>query len=174
MYPFKLKTLSEGGRWSFRQDDMDTIMATDNNGQSTKSYSIEVGDITSDGTDIFQGASSALWALVDDVFSAEKKTMMGRVFTAIQSIAQKYGISAPYLHQTTFNVFKHYFWDSAADYFPSLSYNKDEEWSYVTPWYIDPAKTYNNVYPLTQALGTQESAEHLWVKRRIIYIMSMY
>ena len=173
-YPFKLKTLAQGGRWSFRQDDMDTIMATDNNGQSTKSYSIEVGDITSDGTDIFQGASSALWALVDDVFAPEKKTMMGRVFSAIQSIANTYGISAPYLHQTAYNVFKHYFWDNSAGYFPSLGYNKDEEWSYVTPWYVDPAKTYNNVYPLTQALGTQESAEHLWVKRRIVYIMSLY
>ena len=173
-YPFKLKTLAEGGRWSWRQDDMDTIMATDNNGQSTKSYSIEVGDITSDGTDIFQGASSALWNLIDDVFSSEKKTMMSNIFKALQRIADRYNISAPYLHETVYNVFRYYFWSHAAEYFPSLSYNKDEEWTYVQPWYIDPGKSYNNVYPLTQALGTQELAEQLWVKRRIIYIMSMY
>lgn len=173
-YPFKLKTLAQGGRWSFRQDDMDTIMATDNNGQSTKAYSIEVGDITSDGTDIFQGASSALWALVDDVYASEKKIMMGGIFDAIEDIADKYNISASYLHNTIYNVFKHYFWENSAEYFPSISYNKDEEWSYIYPWYVDPAKTYNNVYPLTQALGTQESAEQLWVKRRIIYIMSQY
>lgn len=173
-YPFKLKTLAEGGRWSWRQDDMDTIMATDNNGQSTKGYSIEVGDITSDGTDIFQGASSALWTLFDDVFAAEHKTMMSNIFSAIQRIADRYSISSPYLHQTTYNVFRHFFWSNAAEYFPSLSYNKDAEWSYVTPWYVDPSKSYNNVYPLTQALGTQEDAEHIWVKRRIIYIMSQY
>ena len=173
-YPFKLKTLAEGGRWSWRQDDMDTIMATDNNGQSTKGYSIEVGDITSDGTDIFQGASSALWTLFDDVFAAEHKTMMGNIFSAIQRIADNHNVSATYLHQTVYNVFNYFFWKNAAEYFPSLSYNKDEEWTYVTPWYIDPGKSYNNVYPLTQALGTQEDAEHIWVKRRIIYLMSQY
>lgn len=173
-YPFKLKTLAQGGRWSWRQDDLDTVMATDNNGQSTKGYSIEVGDITSDGTDIFQGASSAIWALFDDVYAVEHKTMMLNIFNAIQRIADRYNVSSAYLHQTTYNVFKHFFWDNAAGYFPSLSYNKDAEWSYVTPWYIDPSKSYNNVYPLTQALGTQEDAEHIWVKRRIIYLMSQY
>jgi hypothetical protein len=110
--------------------------------------------------------------LVDDVYAAEKKIMMGRIFDAIEDIADKYNISASYLHNTIYNVFKHYFWENSAEYFPSISYNKDEEWSYIYPWYVDPAKTYNNVYPLTQALGTQESAEQLWVKRRIIYIMS--
>lgn len=173
-YPFKLKTLAQGGRWTWRQDDLDTVMATDNNGQSTKSYGIEVGDITQDGTDIFQGASSALWTLFDDVFAEEKKTMMTNMFTQIAAIASEKDISAPYLHDTVYNVFKHYFWDNSAEYFPSLSYNKDATWTYITPWYINPAQSYNNVYPLTQALGTQESAENLWVKRRIIYLMSLY
>lgn len=173
-YPFKLKTLAEGGRWTWRQDDLDTVMATDNNGQSTKSYSIEVGDITQDGTDIFQGASSALWTLFDDVFAEEKKSMMVNVFNQIAAIANEKGISAPYLHDTVYNVFRYYYWSQAAEYFPSLSYNKDATWTYITPWYINPSQSYNNVYPLTQALGTQESAEQLWVKRRIIYLMSLY
>lgn len=173
-YPFKLKTLAQGGRWAWRQDDLDTVMATDNNGQSTKSYSIEVGDITQDGTDIFQGASSVFWTLLDDVFADEKETMMQDVFSAIEDIADENNLSAPYLHQTVYNVFRHYYWSHSAEYFPSLSYNKDATWSYITPWYIDPSQSYNNVYPLTQALGTQESAEQLWVKRRIIYLMSLY
>ena len=173
-YPFKLKTLAEGGRWSWRQDDLDTIMATDNNGQSTKSYSIEVGDITGDGTDIFQGASSVLWTLIDDVFAAEKKAMMVRIFDGIQRVATEHNISASYLHDTVFNVFRYYFWSNASEYFPSLSYNKDATYSYITPWFLDPTKSYNNVFPLTQALGTQKDAEELWVKRRIVYIMSLY
>ena len=99
---------------------------------------------------------------------------MGNIFSAIQRIADNHNVSATYLHQTVYNVFNYFFWKNAAEYFPSLSYNKDEEWTYVTPWYIDPGKSYNNVYPLTQALGTQEDAEHIWVKRRIIYLMSQY
>ena len=173
-YPFKMKTLEEGGRWEWRQDDLDTVLATDNNGLSTKSYSIEVGDITSDGTDIFQGASSAFWSLINEVFATEKKEMMNSIFNACSRIAAKYNISAAYLHDTIYNVFWYYFWKNASEYFPSLSYAKDCTWSYIEPWYKDPTKTYNNVYPLTQALGTQKDAEQLWVKRRIIYIMSQY
>lgn len=173
-YPFKLKTLAQGGRWCWRQDDLDTIMATDNNGQSTKSYGIEVGDITSDGTDIFQGASSVLWTLIDDVFATEKKTMMKSIFNACQTIAANHNLTASYLHDTVYNVFWYYFWRNSSEYFPSLSYNKDATWSYITPWAKNPSQTYNNVYPLTQALGTQKDAEQLWVKRRIIYVMSQY
>ena len=173
-YPFKLSRLEDGGRWCWRGDDLDTVIATDNNGQSTKSYSIEVGDITSDGTDIFQGSSSTLWTLFDTVFITEKKSMMKRVIEAVQSIAVDKNLSGAYIHETVYNVIDYYFWHNSADYFPSLSYNKDATWCYLTPWNIDPNKSYNNVYPLTQALGTQKDAEELWVKRRIVYIMSQY
>lgn len=173
-YPFKLKKLSEGGRWTWRQDDLDTIIATDNNGQSTKSYSIEVGDITDDGTDIYQGASSVLWTLIDEAFATEKATMMKRIFTGMQNIAAQYKLTSSYLHDTVYNVFWYYFWKDSAEYFPSLGYNKDATWSYITPWFLNPSQSYNNVYPLTQALGTQKDAEQLWVKRRIAYIMSQY
>lgn len=173
-YPFKFKTFAEGGRWCWRQDDLDTILATDNNGQSTKSPYIEPHDITSDGTDIFQGASSAFWTLIDEVFSTEKKSMMTKVIDAVADIAGDKGIQAAYLHDTVYNVIDYYLWQHSSEYFPSLSYNKDATWSYITPWSINPLQSYNNVYPLTQALGTQKDAEQLWMKRRIAYIMSQY
>ena len=173
-YPFKFKTFAEGGRWCWRQDDLDTILATDNNGQSTKSPYIEPHDITSDGTDIFQGASSAFWTLIDEVFVTEKKSMMTKVIDAVADIAGDKGIQAAYLHDTVYNVIDYYLWQHSSEYFPSLSYNKDATWSYITPWSINPLQSYNNVYPLTQALGTQKDAEQLWMKRRIAYIMSQY
>ena len=173
-YPFKFKTIADGGRWCWRQDDLDTILATDNNGQSTKSPYIEPHDITSDGTDIFQGASSAFWTLIDEVFAAEKKSMMTKLIDAMSDIAGDKGIQAAYLHDTVYNVIDYYLWQHSSEYFPSLSYNKDATWSYITPWSINPIQSYNNVYPLTQALGTQKDAEQLWMKRRIAYVMSQY
>ena len=173
-YPFKFKTLAEGGRWAWRQDDLDTIMATDNNGQSTKSYSIEIGDVTSDGTDIYQGSSSVFWTLLGGVFLSEKRQMMTRMVNGLVSMAQRLGISGAYVHESVFNMFAWYFWDHSARYFPATAYNEDAAWSYITPWRIDAARTYNNVYPLTQALGDQLQAEQLWVMRRIVYVFSLY
>ncbi|MBQ9231583.1 MAG: leucine-rich repeat protein [Prevotella sp.] len=173
-YPFKFRTLDEGGRWAWRQDDLDTIMATDNNGQSTKSYSIEVGDITEDGTDIFQGASSVFWTLIGGVFLSEKRQMMTRMVNSLVAMAQRLGVSGAYVHESVLNMFSYYFWDRSARYFPATAYNEDAAWSYILPWSIDPSKTYNNVYPLTQALGDQVEAERLWVTRRILYIFSLY
>ena len=173
-YPFKFKPLSEGGRWCWKQDDLDSILATDNNGQSTKSYSVEVGDVTSDGTDIFQGSSSVFWTLIEESFHAGCKTMMSRMVNALVAMAGEHGIQGSTIHETVMNMFEYYFWNRTAKYFPMLGYNTDSNWCYITPWVIDPNKTYNNVFPLTQALGTQYEAERQWVERRIVYVFSLY
>lgn len=43
-YPQKFATLANGGRWGFRQDDLDSILRTDNQGHQTKGYSVEQFD----------------------------------------------------------------------------------------------------------------------------------
>lgn len=173
-YPFKFKPLSEGGRWCWKQDDLDSILATDNNGQSTKSYSVEVGDVTADGTDIYQGSSSVFWTLIGSCFRTGCKTMMSRMVNALVAMAGELGIQGATVHETVMNMFDYYFWARTAKYFPMLGYNTDSNWCYITPWVIDPNKTYNNVFPLTQALGTQYEAERQWVERRIVYVFSLY
>ena len=62
-YPFKHLKLADGGRWGWKQDDLDSIFATDNNGMATMKYSIEQGDL-SGTTEIFQGSDSAFWTLI--------------------------------------------------------------------------------------------------------------
>lgn len=173
-YPFKFKTFAEGGRWSFRQDDVDTSLATDNNGNSTKSYSIESGDKTSNGISVFQGDDSALWYNVRNLMQDKLKAMMGRVIAAIQGIAADKGVSGATLHETIYKVFSYYYWDKSANYFPCIAYNEDSRWAYIDVWASNPTATYNGVAPLTQALGDQLKAEQQWVERRIAYILSKY
>lgn len=173
-YPQKFKPLSEGGRWIWKQDDLDSILATDNNGQSTKGYGIEVGDVTADGTDIWQGSSSVFWTLLRSVFWTSCKQMMQRMVNAMQTLAAQRNIQGSYIHETVFNIFDYYFWSHTARYFAARAYNEDAAWSYITPWAINPDTVYNGVYPLTQALGTQYEAERQWVTRRIAYIFSQY
>ena len=178
-YPFKLKTLAQGGRWTWREDDLDSIMATDNNGQSTAHYGIEVGDLTGEGVDIFQGSSSAFWTLINDVFSDVVGTILGRMLNALRTLATNMGIGGNNLHEAVFNMFSYYFWERSAKYFPIMAYAQDSKYSYVDVWMLgvnagNPGQTYNNVFPLNQALGTQLEAEKQWVERRIVNICSKY
>lgn len=182
-YPFKFRgyseTLVDGEstyckRWGWRQDDLDTVLATDNNGRSTKPYYVEHGDVNSLGNDIFQGGSSALWVLVRDCFRDEIVDMMADIVDAASSITRTLGIQGRYEHESLFNLVSHYCWEKSAKYFPQIAYEKDKEWAYVEPWLIDSAAQYNNVAPLDQALGDQLQAEKLWVERRIAYIFSKY
>lgn len=178
-YPFKLKTLAEGGRWSWREDDLDSILATDNNGRSTAHYGIEVGDLTDEGVDIFQGSSSAFWTLINDCFGERVGTMLGNMLSALRTMATDMGIQGNNLHEAVFNMFSYYFWERSAKYFPIMAYAEDSKYTYVDVWKMgvnagDPERKYNNVFPLDQALGTQLEAEKQWVERRIANICSKY
>ena len=174
LYPFKLKSLAEGGRWQFRQDDMDTILATDNNGNPTKAYHVEPGDLTASGTDIYQGSSSSLWTLCRKVFQSRLRAMMADMISGLSSLAASRSLTKGTIHRTIFAMFDYYFWRNSAKYFPALAYAEDTTYNYVDVWALDPGATYNSVYPLTQALGTQLEAEKHWALRRIIYVFSKY
>lgn len=178
-YPFKFEPL-EGStdtdyaaRWGWREDDLDTALMTDNNGQNTKSYSVEHGD-TFDGVDIFQGGNSALWVLIRDNYATETRTMMTSIANAASAIATRLSIQGSGLHGSLYNVIAYYCWQHSAKYFSATLYENDRAWSYIEPWLINPSQTYNGVYPLTQALGDQFQAESLWMERRIAYIFSKF
>lgn len=174
-YPFKLKKLTDGGRWGWREDDLDTILPTDNNGNSTKKYSVEPGDLSSD-TDIFQGSSSVLWTLMrdEDCLGMKVKAMMADIFSALVTMASRLRLESDYMWRAAYNMFDYYFWRRSARYLPCLAYNEDAVFAYIYVWSINPTATYNGVPPLSQALGTQYEAEKQWVIRRIIYTMSKF
>ena len=178
-YPFKFNPLQGStntdyaSRWGWREDDLDTALMTDNNGQNTKSYSVEHGD-TADGVEIYQGGNSALWVLIRDNYATETRSMMQSMTNAMAAIATSLGIQGNGLHESVFNVTGYYCWQHSSKYFSQTLYEGDRAWSYIEPWLIDPNQTYNGVYPLTQSLGDQYQAESLWMERRIAYIFSKF
>lgn len=182
-YPFKFRgfeeTLASGEsvyckRWGWRQDDLDTVMMTDNNGRNTKSYSVEHGDKTQDGVELYQGGDSAFWVLLRDNYTDEIRNAMIDLANAAADIATSLGIQGDGLHGSMFNLVSYYCWEKSAKYFAATLYEGDRRWSYLEPWLINATAVYNNVPPLTQALGDQYQAESLWMYRRIAYIFSKY
>ena len=169
----KFKALSEGGKWGFNQDDLDTIFQNDNNGQDTKPYYVEPDD-TVDGVDIFQGRTSAFWYALRLHSKDAMLGMMHDIISAVKSIAQSNNLTASTIHETFLNVISFYFWDKSSKYFPATAYNGDTEYAYINVWFKDPAKVYNNVPPLTQVHGDHYETEREWVEKRIAYMFSKY
>ena len=184
-YPFKHLALAAGGRWGWKQDDLDSIFDTDNNGQATVKYSAEHGDLKNNA-EIYQGCDSAFWTLIWRNYQQELQTMMATMMNGLRAIALAKGLvsgTGIHLHDYVFATLKYYFFDNSAKYFPELAYYYDRKFSYLDPWQVVgqtapdgkpyPA-TYNSVYPLKQALGDRYQDESLWIWRRIAYIFSKY
>lgn len=185
-YPFKHLALTEGGRWGWKQDDLDSIFDTDNNGQATVKYSAEHGDL-SEGAEIFQGCDSAFWTLIWRNYQQELGTMMLSMMNGLKAIAQAKNLvsgSGLHLHDYVFAALSYYFFDQSALYFPQIAYYHDRTFAYIDPWQVAgqtapdgtiyPATYNTGVYPLSQALGDRYQDERLWIYRRIAYIFSKY
>ncbi len=169
----KFKSVADGGKWGFNQDDLDTILDRDNNGQGTKKYTVEPSDYLATGDEVFQGSSSAFWRHFELADADGLKTMMRSIISEMVAMATEQGMSGNQ-RERVYKMMGKYFWEDSSLYFPMAAYNEDTKWAYVDVWAMKPTAVYNNVPPLTQAGGDQLEGEKLWVMRRIDYIMSKY
>lgn len=169
----KFKAVADGGKWGFNQDDLDTILDRDNNGQGTKKYNVEPSDYLATGDEVFQGSSSAFWRHLELADADGLKTMMRTIISEMVSMATEQGLSGN-TRERVYKIMGQYFWANSSQYFPMAAYNEDTKWAYVDVWAKKPTAVYNNVPPLTQAGGDQLEGEKLWLMRRIDYIMSKY
>lgn len=172
MYPYKMKPLAEGSRWRFLQDDLDSIFSTDNQGQDTKPYSVELHDFTDENKQayVFKGEDSALWQLVELAWPAEMRQMGYDVLQAMYDLSTKGTKTTDKL----MGFFDGYFFDRAQEYFTKSAYNNDTEFSYEEAWNNKEYVASVDIHPLAQALGGHLSAERAWVQKRIVYLMSKY
>ena len=173
-YPFKHLALANGGRWGWKQDDLDSIFGVDNNGQSTVQFWVEPGDKATNDVEVFQGCDSAFWYHIWIAYQEELKAMFEDIEDACVAIATRKDILGSQTYETVCNVLESYFFDDSVLYFPMTAYQEDRVWTYITPWVADPNKVYNNVYPLTQAIGDRYLDERYWIERRVIYLFSKY
>jgi hypothetical protein len=168
-YPYKFDSVANGGKWRWRQDDLDTIFDIDNQGLASKTYSILVGDKDNDGS-IYSGDNSVFWTLVRETQEEEIKKMVHSIFDSMVSHPKSGSGSTM---DKLIGCIRYCFWNFAQEYFPQSSYNSDTEWSYEDVWYassqFNPA-----VPPLKQALGGHYEAEKDWVMMRLLFCASYF
>lgn len=177
-YPYKFSRLADGGRWCWRQDDLDTLFDINNQGFAAKIYSILVGDTTASGS-IFRGDDSMFWTLLGECFMLPDATdtSIPSVKSMVHSILDTMAELSPYGQSTLERVvgyIRSTFWDFAQAYFPQSAYNADAEWTYEEAWGIYGTSYQNDVHPLQQSLGGHYEAERRWVELRVIFIASYF
>lgn len=171
MYPYKMKLLQDGSRWRFLQDDLDSILPTDNQAQDTKPYSAEVEDFTDDSHQayIFKGEDNAL-------FQALRLSYPTRIQRMCRDILQAMYELSPYGTTTLeklMGFFDYYFFDRAQHYFTKSAYNNDAEYSYEAAWNNDEYMASGvDIKPLAQSLGDHYLAERQFIEKRLVYLMS--
>ncbi|MBO7263292.1 MAG: leucine-rich repeat protein, partial [Alistipes sp.] len=179
-YPYKFARLSDGGKWRWRQDDLDTILDINNQGFAVKAYSILMGDITASES-VFKGEDSVFWSLLAEVFAKpdESNPNLPSLQSMVIRILDKMAELCPASYGTNkmerlVGYVRSAFWDYAQNYFPQSAYNEDASWTYEEAWGIYGTKYQNNVHPLQQSLGGHYEAERRWVEMRMIFIASMF
>jgi hypothetical protein len=171
-YPYIFGLLEEGYRWKWRADDTDTIWPFTNQGQSKKSYEVEVGDKYSDGQPVWNGETSVFWNLLDLAFPQEVFDGMRAMIKAMEDLADNQtGTSLDRIY----SFFHKYYFKEAQEYFSEELYNQTAKTLYETAKLAHMNGSYSNdTDPITQSLGDHYSAERRWILKRIPYMLSKY
>ena len=148
------------------QDDMDTIMLTDNVGRKTKPYYVEEHDSYTDNGQLkyyFNGQDNVFFSLMDVAYESELQAMMKAILNEMRTV--DFGESAE-------QCLQNYFFD-VQEYFPAVAYNETARLLYEEAAVAQAAGSYINGTPaISQSLGDQLQAEKQWFKRRLRYLQS--
>ena len=146
----------------FWQDDLDTVIKTNNVGQNRKPYYVEEHDTNASGEYYWQGEESGFYNVLEEAFDTEMTSMMNNMLTGMAQLGG-----------SVMNFLEQYFL-STQDYFPAIAYNEQARLVYEAAAVAQAAGTYKNssVQAITQSCGSQRWSEYQWLKDRVMYISS--
>ena len=152
----------------FWQDDLDSILLSDNVGRKTKPYYVEEHD-KNGSTHYFNSDDSVLFTLFEQAFETDMRAMMNRILNTMAST--EFGGST--------DACMHRYFFSTQKYFPAVAYNETARLLYeeaqvmtVTPKPGGGFMYTNGTPPISQSLGDQYSAEKMFWDRRSVYLKS--
>ncbi len=164
--------------WELHQDDVDTILITDNNGRSTKPYYIDRMHPFSDEdatTSCYEGTNNVLFNLVEAMWedTREIQNMLKSIFNAMTTLVTAEDVANGYSRSIMGCMQKYLL--SIQRYFPAMAYNEQARIRYEWPallGFVSTGSGARSIAPITQSMGSQLQAETQFVKRRILYMAS--
>jgi hypothetical protein len=144
-----------------KQDDLDTILKTDNQGRQTKPYYVLEHTKDASGSNYWNGENNVLYTLIERAYPERMRTMMRNMFAQMAQIA---GSVENYFQQR-------FYW--VQEYFPAVAYNETSRLLYE----VAQVKLMNGLIdvsqdPITQAVGDQLECEKQFMNQRLPMLMS--
>lgn len=144
-----------------KQDDLDTILATDNQGRQTKPYYVLEHTKDANGSNYWNGENNVLYTLIEMAYPDRMRNMMRDIFSTMSQIA---GSVEDYMQ-------KRLYW--VQEYFPAVAYNETSRVLYE----VAQVKLMNGLIdvsqdPITQAVGDQLECERQFMSQRLPMLMS--
>lgn len=165
--------------FELHQDDLDTILPTDNTGRNTKPYYIDRMHPYAEGSNIslYEGGANTLFNLCELMYenTRELQDMMHSIFTAMCSLVSANDDlgDLTQTQKTTPWGFLHKYFFNVQRYFPAIAWNEQARIRYEYPASLGFVSTGGRaVPPLTQSLGDQLESEKQYMKRRLVYAAS--
>ncbi len=156
------------------QDDLDTILATDNVGWQDKPYYIDrEHDLDEDGHTYYEGKRNVLFDLVERMYRTELPQMLNTILTAMASLVTAADMAKGIEASPAGAIQKYFF--NVTQYFPAVAFNETARIRYeraqlaVNQGTFTPSR---GVMPISQSLGDQLQSEKQFIKRRLVYMSS--
>ncbi len=159
VYPWIDPAVDKLVRW--KQDDLDTIKKTDNQGRQTKPYYALEHTKDANGSNYWNGENNVLFTLIERAYPDRMRNMMRDIFTLM---AQLCGSVENYMQHR-------FYW--VQEYFPAVAYNETSRVLYeVAQVKMMKGEIDVSQDPITQAVGDQLECEKQFMNQRLPMLMS--
>ena len=154
-------------RWM--QDDLDTVLKTNNVGQNRKPYWVETHTKDERGENYWMAEESVLNCLIEEAWDKDKDE--GETYNLQRTMRNMLAAMSKLGGGSVMGFFEKYLL-STQDYFPAAAYNEMARVVYEYTYRQKMAGNYDNVDPLTQSCGSQRWSEYQWLLDRYMFISS--
>ena len=168
------------GGWKFElhQDDVDTVLATDNSGLQTKPYYIDrmypyAQEDVNETDSLYEGGNNVLFNLCEEMWedSLEIGDTLRSILGSMSALTGGTGSSVSDGMNGVWKTLNRYIFD-VQRYIPAMAYNEAARIRYEFPKLMNYTSDQRQVDPIEQSMGDQLQAELQWMKRRLVYMAS--
>jgi hypothetical protein len=164
-------------QWFFSQDDMDTILATDNSGFQSKPYYIDRQNPCAYGStdSLYEGGGNALFNLCEAMYegTGELREMMRSILSGMSALVSV-NDNIPQVERdkrpTPWGAMWKYFFSTQVR-IPAVAYNETARIRYEYPKSLGFVSD-RGVNPISQSMGDQLESELQFMKRRLVLMAS--
>ena len=159
----------DGMKVRFMQDDVDTVLLTDNSGLQTKPYNLLEASYREEDKKYWGDSNNIFFYMFDQCFEAEIKDKLRKIIDFAFYNDGNMDNKANYFYQVYFSV---------GDMFPAITYNHTSKIYYENAEFIKRSNalgsiyTNNNIAPIEQAHGSSIASEKDFMTRRLNFLGS--